>query len=207
MSPIFSFSPLRPHVFCSLFIALKFIQPTHFHPYCMACFAPSLQSCVIRLAIDSFVCIPQKRKCFLFVTFFPVSESWSCMLYVHLCALWYVQTAAVVLARNNNYLCETASTKCFWLMEFVFMMPNLIITYTSCIMIKNLFSSNHFDPKNYSISLKQNVTIASIAALILKIIAKTVCKSCMPRELWPVLEEDVKITRGLTGVCTKAKTN
>lgn len=92
-------------------------------------------------------------------------------------------------------------------MQFAFMMLNLIITYTSCIMIKNFFFSNHFDPKNYSISLKQNVMIASIAALILKIIAKTVCKSCMPRELWPVLEEDVKITRSLTGVCTKAKTN
>lgn len=100
VSYIFHFLLSAPRIFCSLFIALKFMQPTQFH--FMACFAPSLQSCVIRLAIDSFVCIPQKRKCFLFVTFFSVSESWSCMLYVHVCALWYMQTAAVVLASNIN---------------------------------------------------------------------------------------------------------
>lgn len=119
-----------------------------------------------------------------------------------------MQTAAVVLARNINYLCEIGSTKWFWeLMYFAFVIPNLIITCTSCIMIKNFFSSNHFDPKNSYVSFKQTVTIASIAALVLKIIARTVCKSCMPRELWPVLKEDVKITAGLTRVCTKAKIN
>lgn len=109
----FPLSPLCPRIFCSLFVALNFIRPTQFHPCCTACFAPSLQSCVIRLAIDSFVCIPQKIKHFLFVIFFFASESLSCVLCVHLHTLWYMQTAAVVLARNINYLCETAVLNAF----------------------------------------------------------------------------------------------
>lgn len=76
----FPLSPLCPRIFCSLFIALNFIQPTQFHPCCMACFAPSLQSCVIRLAIGSCLHTSKNKTFFICYLLF-------CFRKPELCAL------------------------------------------------------------------------------------------------------------------------